>query len=52
MLPAEIMGAIYRDVLEEWARRGCPVGGSCVRAGGARKIALVIRTIARVYWSA
>ena len=49
MLPAEIMGAIYRDILEEWARRGHPVGGARVRAGRARKIGLVIRTIARVY---
>ena len=52
MLPAEIMGAIYRVVLEEWARRGHPVGGARVGAGRARKIALVIRTIARVYWGA
>jgi len=52
MLPAEIMGAIYRDVLEEWARRGHPVGGPRVRAGAARKIALLIRTIARVYGGA
>jgi 15-cis-phytoene synthase len=49
MLPAEIMGAIYREVLEEWARRGHPVGGTRVRAGRARKMALLIRTIARVY---
>ena len=52
MLPAEIMGAIYRDVLEEWARRGHPVGDPRVRAGSARKLALVIRTIARVYGGA
>jgi phytoene synthase len=51
MLPAEIMGAIYRDVLETWARRGHPVGGARVRAGVARKMGLMMRTIARVYWS-
>ena len=36
MLAAEIMGAIYRAVLEEWARRGHPVGGA---AGPARQAA-------------
>jgi len=49
MLAAEIMGAIYREVLEEWARRGHPIGGARVRVGRARKIALALRTIARVY---
>ena len=52
MLPAEIMGAIYRDILETWARRGHPVGGARVRVGRTRKIAHVIRTIARVSWGA
>lgn len=50
MLPAEIMGAIYRAVLEEWARRGHPVGGARVRLGRPRKMWLVLRTIPRVYW--
>ncbi len=50
MLAAEIMGAIYREVLEEWARRGHPLGGARVRVGRPRKIALALRTIARVYW--
>jgi phytoene synthase len=50
MLAAEIMGAIYREVLEEWARRGHPVGGERVRVGRPRKIAVALRTIPRVYW--
>jgi phytoene synthase len=50
MLAAEIMGAIYRGVLEEWARRGHPVGGVRVQLGRPRKIALALRTIPRVYW--
>jgi 15-cis-phytoene synthase len=50
MLAAEIMGAIYREVLEEWARRGHPVGGTRVQLGKPRKIALALRTIPRVYW--
>jgi phytoene synthase len=50
MLPAEIMAAIYRAVLEEWARRGHPVGGPRVQLGRARKVWLALRTIPRVYW--
>ena len=50
MLAAEIMGAIYRAVLEEWARRGHPVGGVRVRLGKPRRIALALRTIPRVWW--
>jgi phytoene synthase len=50
MLPAEIMGAIYRAILEEWARRGHPVGGPRVQLGQARKAALALRSIPRVYW--
>jgi phytoene synthase len=50
MLAAEIMGAIYRAVLEEWARRGHPVGGARVRLGRPRQIGLALRTIPRVYW--
>jgi phytoene synthase len=50
MLPAEIMGAIYRALLEEWARRGHPVGGARVRLAKARRIAVALRTIPRVYW--
>ena len=49
MLAAEIMGAIYREVLEEWARRGHPIGGERVQLGKARKLWLTVRTIPRVY---
>jgi phytoene synthase len=48
MLAAEIMGAIYREVLEEWARRGHPVGGARVQLGKARKVWIALRTLFRV----
>jgi phytoene synthase len=50
MLAAEIMGAIYREVLEEWARRGHPIGGARVQLGKARKIWIALRTAYRVRW--
>ena len=50
MLAAEIMGAIYREVLEEWARRGHPVGGARVQLGKPRKVWIALRTIPRVRW--
>jgi phytoene synthase len=50
MLAAEIMGAIYRELLEEWARRGHPVGGARVQLGRPRKAWLALRAAARVYW--
>jgi phytoene synthase len=50
MLPAEIMGAIYRAVLEEWVLRGHPVGGPRTTLGKPRRIWLALRTIPRVYW--
>jgi phytoene synthase len=50
MLAAEIMGTIYRAVLEEWTRRGHPVGGARVQLGRPRKLALALRTVPRVCW--
>jgi 15-cis-phytoene synthase len=50
MLAAEIMGAIYRAVLEEWALRGHPVGVPRVQLGNLRKIWLALRAIPRAYW--
>jgi len=50
MLAAEIMGAVYRALLEEWARRGHPVGGERTSLGRPRKIWTALRTIPRVYW--
>jgi phytoene synthase len=49
MLAAEIMGAIYRCLLEELAERGYPVGGERVRLGSGRKAWVALRTVARVY---
>jgi phytoene synthase len=49
MLAAEIMGAIYRDILETIVRRGYPLGGPRVGLTRARKAALALRTLARVY---
>jgi len=49
MLAAEIMGAIYRAVLEEWARRGHPVGGARVQLGRPRKAWLALRAVTRAY---
>jgi phytoene synthase len=50
MLAAEIMGSIYRAILEEWAARGHPVGGDRVRLGKPHKMWLALRTVPRVYW--
>ncbi len=52
MLAAEIMGAVYRAVLEEWARRGHPVAGPRVQLGKPRKLWIALRTAARVRWGA
>jgi phytoene synthase len=49
MLAAEIMGAIYRSLLESLAERGHPIGGERVRLGGGRKAWVALRTVARVY---
>ncbi len=50
MLAAEIMAAVYRALLEEWARRGRPVCGPKVRLPSPRKAWIALRTIPRVYW--
>jgi 15-cis-phytoene synthase len=50
MLAAEIMGAVYRALLEELERRGLPIGGPRVSLGKARKAWVALRTIPRVYW--
>ncbi len=44
---AEIMGEIYRAVLESWASRGHPVGGPRVALGTPRKLWIVGRTLLR-----
>jgi phytoene synthase len=48
MAAAEIMGAIYRAVLESWAGRGFPVAGPRVRLGTLRKLWIAGRTLLRV----
>ena len=50
MLAAEIMAAVYRALLEEWAWRGHPVGGR-VALGRPRKAWIALRTVPRVYWN-
>jgi phytoene synthase len=45
---AEIMGAIYRALLESWAGRGFPVAGPRVRLGTLRKLWIAGRTLLRV----
>jgi len=51
MLAAQIMGSIYRTLLDEMARRGHPIGGERVRLGRPRKAWIALRTAARVYGS-
>jgi len=50
MLAAEIMHTVYRALLEEWIRRGLPVGGPRVALGRPRKAWLALRAIPRVCW--
>ena len=52
MLPAEIMGGIYRAVLETWASRGFPVGGPRIALSKARKLWIAARTLLRVRFGA
>jgi len=44
------MGAVYRALLEEWARRGHPIGEPRVSLGKGRKLWVALRAIPRVYW--
>jgi len=46
MRAAEIMAAVYREVLEEWARRGHPVGGPRVTLSKPRKAWIALRALA------
>jgi phytoene synthase len=50
LLAAEIMGAIYRAVLEAWVRRGRPLGAARTQLGKPRKLLIALGTVARVYW--
>lgn len=49
LVAAEMMGAIYRALLETWARRGHPVGGARTALGKPRKLWIASRTVLRVF---
>jgi phytoene synthase len=49
MLAPEIMGSVYRAILEKLARRGYPIGGERVRLGRPRRAWIALRVAARVY---
>jgi phytoene synthase len=46
MISARVMGAIYREILETYARCGCPIGGPRVRLSSPRKAWIVLRLLA------
>jgi phytoene synthase len=50
MLSAEIMGAVYRGLLEEIAGRGYPLTLPVVRLSRPRKALIALRTVPRVFW--
>jgi phytoene synthase len=50
MLPAEIMSAVYRALLEEMARCDWPVGRPAARLSRPRKAWIALRTVPRVYF--
>jgi phytoene synthase len=50
MLAAEIMGGIYRAILDAFERRGFPIGGERAQIGRARRAWIALRTIPRVRW--
>jgi phytoene synthase len=50
MLSAEIMAAVYRDLLDEIARRGYPVTVPEIRLSRCRKALVALRTVPRVYF--
>jgi phytoene synthase len=47
MLAAEVMGAIYRELLDEIVRRGFPLGPDRVRLSRTRKAWIAARTLVR-----
>jgi phytoene synthase len=52
MRAAEIMGAVYRALLDEWVRRGHPISGPRVRLSKPRKLWIALRTLGRDAWRA
>jgi phytoene synthase len=51
MLSAEIMGAVYRALLEDMKHLGYPVTVPVVRLSRPRKAWIALRTVPRVYWN-
>jgi len=49
MLPARVMGGIYRELLEEMARRGFPLSGPRVNVPRSRRAWIALRTFALTY---
>lgn len=52
MASAEIMGAIYREILGELARRGYPLSGRRLRISRLRQAWIALRTLARIHFTA
>jgi phytoene synthase len=50
MLPAEIMGAVYRALLEKMASQGWPVGHPAARLSRLRRALIALGTVPRVYF--
>jgi 15-cis-phytoene synthase len=50
MLAAEIMGAVYRAILDTIVRKGYPLGPR-VALSRVRKAWIALRTVPRVYWN-
>jgi 15-cis-phytoene synthase len=51
MLSAEIMGAVYREILHELARRRYPVGGPRVTLSTPRKLWAALRAVGRTLFA-
>jgi len=51
MLSAEIMGAIYREILEELARRRYPIREPRLRLSTPRKLWVALRTVGRTLFA-
>ena len=52
MLPAEMMAAVYREILDELVSRGFPIAGPRFRLSRPRKAWIAVRTLARSRWPA
>ena len=51
MLAAEIMGAVYRAMLDRIVVRGYPLARPAVALSRPRKAWIALRPLAGVYWS-